>query len=318
MKDCIERTFILSETMDDILAYDSDRAEAMALLHAIDDYIRMQGFCSINDLEDLGVDVSDIRSRTSWTFCGNWGWTDSQMDGTGVEKYSPSLHIIQLGKPVDLTFEHRWKSLFEEPCKSCINSCNFTPRKESKGENKMDYTTTLKASEILNNLESPYINRYPANYISEHHGIDPNSLIPNRIWFNSHDTLFFTTVQWMDGTKTTVAIPEDEHATEYSGFTAALAKKIFGTTCALKNMELAVEKAKEPAKRKAAQRKALKDARQHAHELRMKEREDRIKREMEQERIRREAQRRLDTEELNEAFPKTLGKIRKALKGGKK
>ena len=350
MENCNEPTFVLTGTMEEIYGDNSDLAGAMALLREIDDYIRMYGVCSIIDLAQFGVDIRKIYDKTTWTFCENWGWTASQMDGTGVVQRFPGVCVIRLGKAVDLHLieeeedlemkitnvvqqpepknksdcfscsgcQYLCASTFDEPCRSCINACNFTPRKESKGENKMNYTTTLEAAKMLNSLKSPYANRNSAVYASEQHGIDPDALTPYRIWFNSHDTLFFTTVQWMDDTKTTVAIPEDEHATEYSGFTAALAKKIFGTTGALKSMESAVEKAKEPAKRKAAQREATKYARQHAHELRMKAREDRIQCEMEQMRIKREAQRRLDAEELNEAVPKALGKIRKALKGGKK
>lgn len=317
MENCNERSFVLSETADRIYAYNSDLAEALALLNGIKDYIQTYGFCSIIDLEHFGVNISMLFNGASWTFLSNWGWTASQMDDMGFEERSSlRLYVIQLGKPVDLALsgcsacEYRCASLFDEPCRSCVSGSNFEPPvKESKGENKMDYTnytTKPEATPMLNNLK-------PLEY-----SIDPNKLIPNRIWFNSHDALFFTTVQWRDGTKTTVSIPEDENATEYSGFTAALAKKIFGTTGALKSMELAVERAKEPARRKAAQCEELKRARQQAHERQMQEREDRIKREMEQERIRREAQRRLHAEELNTTFTKVLGNFSKALKGEKK
>ena len=329
-----ERSFVLSESMDRIYAYNSDRAEAMALLHGINDYIQTYGFCAVIDLEHFGVDISMACNKAPWSFSSNWGWmADMPCDDVSYELDDSLEHtkwIIWLGKPVEITgvtqqpeskrkvdclggcnaCEYRCTSLFDEPCRSCVSGSNFTPPiKESKGENKMNYTnytTKPEDTPMLNNLK-PLENC-----------IDPNKLIPKRIWFNSHDTLFFTTVQWRDGTKTTVSIPEDEHATEYSGFTAALAKKIFGTTGALKCMELAVERAKEPARRKAAQREELKRARQQARELQMELREDRIKREMEQERIRREAQRRLHKEELNETFTKVFENLNKALKGGKK
>ena len=43
-----------------------------------------------------------------------------------------------------------------------------------------------------------------------------------------------TIVLWEDGTKTIVGCSEGETYDEFDGFTAALAKKIYGSTCAVK------------------------------------------------------------------------------------
>lgn len=46
----------------------------------------------------------------------------------------------------------------------------------------------------------------------------------------------YTTVLWADGTKTIVKRGEDEPDDEYSAFTAALARKIYGTNSAVKRI----------------------------------------------------------------------------------
>jgi len=43
-----------------------------------------------------------------------------------------------------------------------------------------------------------------------------------------------TIVLWEDGTKTIVGCSEGETYDEFDGFTSALAKKIYGSTCAVK------------------------------------------------------------------------------------
>jgi endogenous inhibitor of DNA gyrase (YacG/DUF329 family) len=59
-----------------------------------------------------------------------------------------------------------------------------------------------------------------------------NNYIPKNIFKNG----LFTTVLWADGTKTIVKRGEDEPDDEYSAFTAALARKIYGTNSAVKRI----------------------------------------------------------------------------------
>lgn len=127
-------------------------------------------------------------------------------------------------------------------------------------------------------------------------------LMPRRIWTNVHDGMRFTTVEWMDGTKTTVKCHLDApQANEFSGFAAALAKKVYGsTTDAIFVMKKAYEKAEEPARRREELRKADKEHKQRQHQFRIMSREEEIKREMDRQRIEREAKRRLEAEVTEE------------------
>lgn len=207
----------------------------------------------------------------------------------------------------------------QDPCCTCMRSCNFMPseviidlEKETEKMSCSNLEELLKTRAYLSNSNNPLEQHAPKM-------INPDSVTPYRIWFNQHDDRYYTTVQWMDGTKTTVCVDDWGIGSQYNGFIAALAKKIFGTTTnVIKAMDAAIDNAFEPARRRAEAREFNKKVKKRAHELRMKEREDRIKCEMEQERIRREAQRRLNAEELNETVTKVLGNIGKALKGGKK
>lgn len=54
--------------------------------------------------------------------------------------------------------------------------------------------------------------------------------VVNRIIYSGDKTI----VLWNDGTKTIVGCSEGETYDEFDGFTAALAKKIYGSTCAVK------------------------------------------------------------------------------------
>ena len=49
-----------------------------------------------------------------------------------------------------------------------------------------------------------------------------------KIYFNKKHT----TIEWADGTKTTVGCIEGQEFDEYAGFTAALAKRLFGSSSA--------------------------------------------------------------------------------------
>lgn len=73
-------------------------------------------------------------------------------------------------------------------------------------------------------------------------------LRPVKMWTNeSEDGTFFTTVEWNDGTKTTVSFaPQSDYqpSKEFGGFCAALAKKMFGTTTGvIEQMTKALDKA---------------------------------------------------------------------------
>ena len=54
--------------------------------------------------------------------------------------------------------------------------------------------------------------------------------VVNRIIYSGNKTV----VLWEDGTKTIVGCSDGETYDEFDGFTAALAKKIYGSTCAVK------------------------------------------------------------------------------------
>jgi len=171
----------------------------------------------------------------------------------------------------------------QDPCNTCCSSCNFVP----------SFEELLKTHGYQSNSNNPLEQNAPK--------IDPDSVTPYRIWCNVHDDECYTTVQWMDGTKTTVSSLAGAGCSKYAGFTAALAKKLYGsTTESIKHMDSAIDKAAEPARRRAEVREFNKNAKKRAHELRMKEREDRIKSRMDQLRIEREAAKRLNAEDRQE------------------
>lgn len=119
----------------------------------------------------------------------------------------------------------------------------------------------------------------------------PNVICPVNIWENGNNTV----VQWEDGTKTVVTAEHPESKSTFAGFCAALAKKIYGTTDkVMKQIDKAVENPKLPAKRKKEEAERLKLGREIQHEMRVKERELRIKREMDQIYIKEEAKKRID------------------------
>ena len=138
----------------------------------------------------------------------------------------------------------------------------------------------------------------------------PNVICPVNIWENGNNTI----VQWEDGTKTVVTAEHPESKSTFAGFCAALAKKIYGTTDkVMKQIDRAVENPKLPAKRKKEEAERRKLAREIQHELRVKDRERRIKCEMEQIYIEEEAKKRIDqasNERMNEQ-PKKKAKVNK-------
>lgn len=62
--------------------------------------------------------------------------------------------------------------------------------------------------------------------------INIQEYIPDRILKSGNATIVF----WNDGTKTIVKLPEGDKPDDYSAFTAALAKKIFGSNSKVKKV----------------------------------------------------------------------------------
>ena len=83
------------------------------------------------------------------------------------------------------------------------------------------------------------------NMISGNHSEEVDTkYIPERILKSGTATIVF----WKDGTKTIVKLPEGDTPDDYSAFTAALAKKVFGSNSKVKKVmrtKTEVQKAKE-------------------------------------------------------------------------
>lgn len=120
------------------------------------------------------------------------------------------------------------------------------------------------------------------------------SLIANRIWQNDGR---HTTVEWRDGTKTTVCCEDPEKYTEWGGFCACVTKKLYGSAT---KAELELETAKKttawPAKKKQLEREKIKAMKQREARLRKEQRERKIADKMEEMRITNEAGHRLAKE----------------------
>ena len=120
------------------------------------------------------------------------------------------------------------------------------------------------------------------------------SLIANRIWQNDGR---HTTVEWRDGTKTTVCCEDPEKYTEWGGFCACVVKKLYGSAT---KAELELQTAKEttawPAKKKQMERDKLKALKQRANMRQKEQREQKIADKMEEMRITNEAGHRLAKE----------------------
>lgn len=118
--------------------------------------------------------------------------------------------------------------------------------------------------------------------------------IPVNMWITPNG---YTTVQWEDGTKTTVKA-EGENATEYGGFCACVVKKLYGsTTCGLKQMQKAIDGANWPKRKKEIEREKQKAYKREMAERRKHRLEEKIKFEIEQMKVKREAERRLNESE---------------------
>lgn len=117
------------------------------------------------------------------------------------------------------------------------------------------------------------------------------SLIANRIWQNDGR---HTTVEWRDGTKTTVCCEDPEKYTEWGGFCACVVKKLYGSAT---KAELELETAKKttawPKKRKQIEREKIKKMCRERHNRAVMEREEKIAAKMEEMWITNEAGHRL-------------------------
>ena len=144
------------------------------------------------------------------------------------------------------------------------------------------------------------------DYSSFYKGVDRINITPKRIWFTENGRT--TTVEWMDGTKTTVRAEDPEKAAPYCGFTAALAKKIFGTGEAIRKMNAAIDKAKEPARIREEKRKAEKEKRKADEEQKRKSHDWRVARRVEELKIEQEARDQIAMELQKEASERPEGK----------
>lgn len=290
------------DTWESAVYCGNDYDEAHKLLNSVVTTIMEIKLCSMLDLIDFGCDINHGHVRP-YSYSAVHGWTEDQIQqmyvGTDTLGY-----FVWLGPPVSLTDETKEKiemkiteviqqpeqsrkycgacayfecSINEDPCLRCEKCSEFIPA-QNKGESEMKLNV-----------------------------IDPRSITPKRIWFNEHDGKCFTTVEWEDGVKTTVS--ETLNATDYGGFTAALAKRIYGTGGTIRVMNQAIDKANEKKKLREEQRKhdwLMKQWKQEQEAKGRKLRHDLLVREaIEKLRAEREAKRRILGDQLG-AFAKAL------------
>ena len=107
-------------------------------------------------------------------------------------------------------------------------------------------------------------------------GEDFTMKMPNIKNYTYIDYIGLTTIEWSDGTKTTVRAENPAHADQYTGFVTAYAKKAAGNTNNINNLfdEWAIERPKREAKRGAEELVA----RLEAHERQERENKKREKR----------------------------------------
>lgn len=107
-------------------------------------------------------------------------------------------------------------------------------------------------------------------------GEDFTMKMPNIKNYTYIDHIGLTTIEWSDGTKTTVRAENPARADQYTGFVTAYAKKAAGNTNNINNLfdEWAIERPKREAKRGAEEL----TARLEAHEKQERENKKREKR----------------------------------------
>lgn len=92
------------------------------------------------------------------------------------------------------------------------------------------FDAVIYANRLFPSLSAPFsIYKSPGLIIEPCKGVRIMS-IPQikKIYFNNKHT----TIEWSDGVKTTVGCMEGQEFDEYGGFTAALAKRLFGSSSA--------------------------------------------------------------------------------------
>lgn len=202
------------------------------------------------------------------------------------------------------TFEKFAKDSYDDEIRKYLLATGNSPMEQEalKKSSIFDNIRHMLA-EIKQDLMNSTYDREPKKY-------EPKVVCPVNIWENGNNTV----VQWEDGTKTVVTAEHPESKSTFAGFCAALAKKIYGTTDkVMKQIDKAVENPKLPAKQRKEAVERIRAAREAEHKLRVKGRELRIKREMDQIYIEEEAKKRIDqarNERMNEQ-PKKKAKVNK-------
>lgn len=119
-----------------------------------------------------------------------------------------------------------------------------------------------------------------------------------RIWFNPP----YTTVEWFNGEKTTACAEDPEKFSEYNGFAACVAKRLYGSTKnAIDVMNFGYDQAQLPKKLKAKRRQEEKEEKRKIHEELMKHRKWELENAIHKERLARRAKEIVDGEEAEES-----------------
>lgn len=188
-----------------------------------------------------------------------------------------------------------WDQAMEETVKLkeiIIRSSSSCQNSAEKEKRKKQIYAFRKMVEILNKIKTEDIMRIQTQD-------EINKLVKKDICFpqpvNMWDDGCCTTVEWEDGTKTTVRAEHPDRVTDFGGFTAALAKKLYGsTTKVTQAYQKALENPKKKAKEKKAAREAEKKLKQQVREEKAKLQELRIKAKMDEMYIESEAERRIN------------------------
>lgn len=188
-----------------------------------------------------------------------------------------------------------WDQAMEESVKLREIIDHSTPLCQNSAEKekcKKRIDAFRKMAEILNKIKTEDVMRIQIQD-------EINKLVKKDICFpqpvNMWDDGCCTTVEWEDGTKTTVRAEHPDRVTDFGGFTAALAKKLYGsTTKVTQAYQKALENPKKKAKEKKAAREAEKKLKQQVREKKAKLQELRIKAKIDEMYIESEAERRIN------------------------
>lgn len=109
------------------------------------------------------------------------------------------------------------------------SACAYAPTVVKLDTEYIDMKSAMRFSKYIGEIQDEIIKKQRDRQILE---IVREALVPKRILRSGNRTIVF----WEDGSKTIVKLCEDCEDNPYDAFTAALAKKIFGTNSALKRM----------------------------------------------------------------------------------